>query len=90
MNEIEEIPLGSKRIWHAKISVDIIRIKYKKTYKDKFSLYQVYKEGEEKNKNSFFMRNLKKNLGLDKDDEEFKITDIEKIKYIGFSIPNLI
>lgn len=90
MNEIEEIPVGSKRIWRAKISGDIIRIKHKKKYKEKFSFEDVYKEGEEKNSKSYLMSMLKIRLNLDKDDEEFKITEIEKIKYLGFSVPPLI
>lgn len=89
LNTLPEIPLNSKRIWHAKISGEIIRIKYKKKIKDKFSFYDVYKDDEEKNINSYFMRHIRKIIHLDKHDEEFKITNIEKIKYIGHSIPEI-
>lgn len=83
----EEIPEGSKRIYLAKIFVEITRIKYKKKYKEKYSFEDVYKEGEEKNKNSYFMSMVKIKIGLNKDEEEFKIVEIKKIKYVGYSIP---
>lgn len=88
MDGIEVIPEGSKRIYSVNIKGDIIRVKYKKKYKEKFSFTQeCYKEGEEKNPESYFMKTIKHKLGLEKDDEEFKITEIVKIKEIGFSVP---
>lgn len=90
MNDLEEIPAGSKRIWEARIYVEIVRVKYKKKYKDKFNFLEVYKDGQEKIKDSYLMRNIRSKLELDKDEEEFKITQIEKIKYIGFSLPDII
>lgn len=88
-NELPEIPNGSKRIYLAQIVGDIIRIKYKKTIKDKFSFVDVYKDGQERDNDSYFMKNMRRKLNLDKDDESFKINEITKIKYIGFSLPNI-
>lgn len=89
MNNLPEIPDGSKRIWLAQITGDIIRVKYKKTIKDKFSFCDVYKDESELDENSYFMRNIRHTIKLDKDDESFKINEITRIKYIGFSLPNV-
>lgn len=84
-----EIPEGSRKIYLAVIKVDITRVKYKKKYKETFSFEEVYSEGSEKIKDSYFMRNLRNRLELTKDEEEFKISEINKIKYIGFTIPEI-
>lgn len=84
-----EIPHGARRIYHARINGDIIRIKYKKQIRDKFSINDVYKDGEEQSIDSYFMRNMRIRLKLDKNDETFTITKIEKLKYIGFSLPEI-
>lgn len=88
-NDLPEIPRDCKRIYVAQIIGAIIRIKYKKTIKDKFSFVDVYKDGEEKNENSYFMCNMRHKLKLNKNDESFKINEITKIKYIGHSLPNI-
>lgn len=90
MNEDEnEIPDGSKRIYFAQISGDIIKKYYKQTLKYKFCVNDVYKDGEEHVFDSYFMRMIKNKLHLEKTEDEFKITEIVKLKYIGFSIPNI-
>lgn len=88
-NELPEIPRDSKRIWLAHITGDIIRIKYNKTIRDKFSFADVYKDGEERNEKSYFMNMLRIRLKLEKQNESFTITSIERIKYIGFSLPDV-
>lgn len=88
-NELPEIPRDSKRIWLAHICGDIIRIKYNKTIRDKFSFADVYKDDEEKNESSYFMNMLRIRLKLEKQNESFTITSIERIKYIGFSLPDV-
>lgn len=88
MNENEdEIPHGAKRIYFARISGDIIKKHYSKTIKYNFVVENVYKDGEEKIVDSYFMRMIKHSLKLEKQEDEFKITEIVKLKYIGFSIP---
>lgn len=84
-----EIPEGCKKIFLAKIFVDIIKVRWKKKYKEKRVVEMVYKEYSEKDPESYFMKCLKRKLGLGKDQEEFKITEIQKIKYINYSLPNI-
>lgn len=86
-DENEEIPDDCERIWSAKVHLEIVRIKYKTKYKEKFSFNGVYKENSELDKNSYFMKNIRVILKFDKEDEEFIITKIEKLKYLGFSVP---
>lgn len=88
-NDLPDIPVGAKRIYFAHIIGDIIRVKYKKVVKDKFSFCDVYKDGEEQIEDSYFMRMIRNKIELEKDSESFKITSIEKIKYIGFSLPEI-
>lgn len=83
--EESQIPEGCKGIYLAKISGDIIRIKYNKKYKEQFSVEEVYKDKSEKEKDSYLIQVIRKKIGLDKSEEEFKITKIEKIKLIGYS-----
>lgn len=85
----DEIPEGAKRIYFAQISGDIIKKYYKQTLKYKFTVNDVYKDGEDKIVDSYFMRMIKNKLKLEKDEDEFKITEIIKLKYIGFSIPQI-
>lgn len=84
-----ELPRGSRKIYHAEIHGDIIRVRYKKTIKDKFVTRDVYKQDSEREPDSYFMRMLANKLKLDLTDESFKITEIIKLKYIGFSLPNV-
>lgn len=84
-----ELPDGARKIYHAQISGDIIRVRYKKTIKDKFIINDVYKQDSERENDSYFMRMIANKLGLDLSDESFKINEIVKLKYIGFSIPNI-
>lgn len=88
MNEDEnDIPDGSKKIYFAQITCDIIKKYYSKKIKYSKTIFDVYKCDEEKNNDSYFMRNIKHQLHLEKDEDEFKIVEIVKLKYIGFSIP---
>lgn len=84
-----QIPDGCKAIYHVKVTCEIKRFRRKKFYKEKFTDSDLYKEGDHKDENSRFYRRLLKKAKL-RDNEEFKITDIDKIKYISYSEPQLI
>lgn len=99
MQTEKDAPKGCKKIFFAEISGSVVRIKIKKKTKkgyhtieeeievgDNFCIKEVYKEGSEKNENSFFIKNLRRTLDLDKQKEKLKITEIKKIKYLGYSI----
>lgn len=94
-----DAPVGSRKIWVAEISGSIVRIKIKKVRKkgfytieketeenDNFCFQQVYKDGEEENPDSYFIKYLRRILDLDKQKEILRITEIKKIKYLGYSI----
>lgn len=94
-----DAPKGSKKIYYAEISGSVVRIKIKKIkqkgfhtierpveYGDTFCVKEVYKEGAEKDQNSFFIKNLRRILDLDKQKETLKINQIKKLKYLGYSI----
>lgn len=95
----KDAPKGCKKIYYAEISGSVVRIKIKKKKKkgyhdieeaiehaDNFCIREVYKEGEENNSESFFIKNLRRTLDLDKQKETLKIKEIKKIKYLGYSI----
>lgn len=82
----EILPEGCKRIWYAVVLCEVKRFKNKKYHKEKYATSEVYKDGEEKNKNSYFYKRIERQINL-KEKEEFKVTDIDKIRYLGFSIP---
>lgn len=82
----ETLPEGSKRIWFAIIFCEVKRFRRNRYYKEKFATSEVYKDDEEKNKNSYFYKRIERQLNL-KEKEEFKVTEIEKIRYLGCSIP---
>lgn len=75
----------NKQIYVAKISGFVVRHKYTKKYREKFSIECVYIDNEEKNENSYFIRSLRTKLKLDKIDETIEIKSIEKIKQIGLN-----
>lgn len=84
-----ELPNDVRRIYHAQISGDIIRVRYKKTIKDKFTICDVYKQDSEREQDSYFLRMIASRLKLDLTDESFKINEIVKLKYIGFSLKEI-
>lgn len=89
MSIISEIdcPHDATKIYYARIDVEINRIRYKKTIRSKSQFDDVYRDGSENEIDSYFMRNIRRKLELEKDgSESFKITNIEKLKYIGFTI----
>lgn len=84
--DLIEIPANCKPIFNAEIEIEIKRFRYKKWYKEKFLTTEIYKEGDEKNKESFFYKRIVRMIKL-KDKEEFKFVFIQKIKYLGYTIP---
>lgn len=90
MDETDEIPTGCKRIYHARVSGYILRKNNTGGgfHRQPFSYEMVYKEGSEKDKDSHFIYILEKSLDIKHKKKEFyKITDIDKFKYISFSVP---
>lgn len=75
------------KIYQANVKVRIRRCirKGKFESQDK-TLDMVYKDGEEKNKNSYFLSCIEKELDIRFDKkEDYKITEIIKIKSIGLN-----
>ena len=87
--EMNDVPVNCKRIFNAMIYVEVMKFRNNKFHKEKIVTTEVYKEDEEKDNNSFLMKRLRKQLNL-KERDNFQILEIEKIKYLGFSIPESI
>lgn len=82
----------NEEIYLAIVSVEIKRVSYGKMYKEKRIFEMVYKDGEEKKKDSYLHGRLTRILDLDVKQlagrafqEEYKIVEINKVKKLGIN-----
>lgn len=92
MDEPLEIPEGAKKIYYATVIGYILKPnkgKNKGFYRQSFKYEMIYKENAEKDKGSYFIECLEREMNLKKiKNGTYKITDINKIKYLSFSVPS--